>query len=235
MSTPETLLAGWGDVWRITWRLLTFRASHAELRKIGTDGRYLAFGLVCTWLAGIGRSWDNAEAEFLRQTGLGSVAYILFLALFLWVIVRPLRPRNWSYQGVLTFVALTSPPAFLYALPVEKWMIPEAAAQANLVFLALVAAWRVALLLFYLSRLARLGGLTAAIATLLPLSIIVTVLGAIHVADRTFTAMGGIRADAAQDPSLRIVEMITQLSFIAIFPLVAAYAVLCAQPRHTEL
>ena len=58
------------------------------------------------------------------------------LSAFLWLIVAPLRPRNWSFIGVLIFVTLTSLPALLYAIPVEKFMSLENAQTANVIFLA---------------------------------------------------------------------------------------------------
>ena len=70
------------------------------------------------------------------------------------LIVAPLRPRNWSFVGVLIFVTLTSLPALLYAIPVEKFMSLETAQTANVIFLAIVASWRVALLIVFLKRAA---------------------------------------------------------------------------------
>ena len=117
---------------------------------------YLAWGLFTAWLAGIGRYWDHPSAGWWQYAGLGSVAYVFVLAFFLWVVVAPLRPRNWSFVGVLIFVTLTSLPALLYAIPVEKFMALEHAQAANVIFLAVVASWRVALLIVFLRRAAGL-------------------------------------------------------------------------------
>ena len=117
---------------------------------------YLAWGLFVTWLAGIGRYWDHPNANWWQYAGLGSVAYVFVLGTFLWLIVAPLRPRNWSFIGVLIFVTLTSLPALLYAIPVEKFMSLQAAQTANVIFLAIVASWRVALLIVFLRRSAGL-------------------------------------------------------------------------------
>ena len=88
-------------------------------------------GIVGTWLAGIGRYWDHPDAKILQYAGLGSVIYIFILAAFIWLIVLPYKPLRWKYKTVLTFVSLTSFPAFLYAVPVEKFMKIEAAATVN--------------------------------------------------------------------------------------------------------
>lgn len=67
------------------WRLLSFRNPGPEIR---THWRaYLAFGLLCTWLAGIGRYWDNPKAYWWQHLGLGSVVYVFVLALLLYLLL----------------------------------------------------------------------------------------------------------------------------------------------------
>jgi len=90
------------------WRLLTFRPMSQAIRTHWHA--YLVFGLIFTWLAGIGRYWDNPRAELWQYLGLGSVAYVFVLALIIWAILAPLRPKNWSYRNVLLFLTLTAPP-----------------------------------------------------------------------------------------------------------------------------
>jgi len=46
---------------RDTFRLLTFRSLESAVREAWPS--YLVFGLLCTWLAGVGRYWDNPRAE----------------------------------------------------------------------------------------------------------------------------------------------------------------------------
>jgi len=84
----------WSTVATDAMRVLTFRVPSAA---IATDWRrYLAFGLVCTWLAGVGRYWDSPRAELWQHLGLGSVAYVFVLATIIWVLLMPLRPARWS-------------------------------------------------------------------------------------------------------------------------------------------
>ncbi len=85
-----------------TFRLLTFRIAREEILNFGWQ--HLVFGLVCTWLVGIGRYWDNPRADFLQHLGIGSVVYIFVLSLFLWLTVLPLKTKDWTYFKVLTFV-----------------------------------------------------------------------------------------------------------------------------------
>ena len=206
-------------------RLLTFRApSHA----VATDWKaYLAFGLFFTWLAGVGRYWDNPKAELWQLAGLGSIAYVFVLAAILWLLLAPLRPKNWSYRNVLTFVTLTAPPAVLYAIPVERFMSSAHAAQANAWFLAIVATWRVGLLGVFLRRVARLPWLQLIVATLLPLAIIVVSLAILNLEHVLFDLMAGIRDEdkTANDMAYRIVFGLAYLSFISAPILGIAYVV----------
>ena len=148
--------------------LLTFRLTQEEFSELRT--RHLLFGLICTWIVGIGRWWDYPRANLLQHLGAGSLIYIFVLALLLWLIIWPLKPKAWSYIHVLTFVSLTSPPAILYAIPVEKLTSLEKARELNVLFLAIVASWRVALLFIYLYRHAKLGAPSIIVAALHPIT-----------------------------------------------------------------
>jgi len=127
--------------------LLSFRRFKPKLSQY--KYYYIVFGLFTAWLAGIGRYWDNPKAELWQYLGLGSVAYCLFLAGLIYLLL-PLRPRNWSYANVLIFISLTSLPAILYAIPVERFMSMDLAQNVNVAFLAVVATWRVILLILFL-------------------------------------------------------------------------------------
>lgn len=186
---------------------------------------YLGFGLAMTWLAGIGRYWDNPRAELWQHAGLGSVAYVFSLALVLWLLILPLRPRRWAYRNVLLFVCLTSPPALLYAIPVERFMSGEAALAANAWFLGIVASWRVALLLVFLKRDAGLRAWEAVVACLLPLALIVVSLALLNLEHVVFNLMSGIRAEdqSANDAAYGVVVLLSLFSFVASPILAIAY------------
>lgn len=172
------------------YRLLTFRAPSAAIRE--HPAAYLAFGLCLAWLAGIGRYWDSTTATLWQHLGLGSVAYVFAFAGLLWLVAAPLAPRNWSYRNVLTFVALTSAPALLYAVPVEMFLDAPTAHAVNVAFLAIVALWRVALLFVFLRRVAGLSGFAILIAGLLPLAIIVDGLSMAGMDHLVYQTMAGI-------------------------------------------
>jgi hypothetical protein len=207
------------------WRFLTFRPMSEAIRTHWQA--YLALGLLFTWLAGIGRYWDNPRAEVWQYLGLGSVAYVFVLALFVWILLAPLRPKNWSYRNVLLFLSLTAPPAVLYAIPVERFMTLDNARTANAWFLALVAAWRVALLVVFLKRTAGLSAGVTTVATLLPISAIVLALTLLNLEHVVFNLMGGFRAQDASgnDTAYIVVYILSMFAFLAAPVLAIAYLV----------
>jgi len=195
---------------------------------------YLAFGICFSWLCGIGRYWDNPRAELWQYLGLGSVAYIFSLALILWLLIYPLKPQHWSYKSVLLFVSMTSPPAILYAIPVERFMELGAAQTANVWFLAVVATWRVALLVRYLSTVAGLSGGAIVIATLLPLTLIVSSLTALNLEHVVFKIMAGLEdhEKSANDMAYGILFLITYFSVFTFPLLLVWYLVLIFKARR---
>lgn len=198
---------------RDTFRLLTFRLMREEFFAFGKG--HLIFGLICTWLVGIGRYWDNPKAEFLQHLGVGSVVYIFVLALFLWIIVAPLRMSNWSYLRFLTFISLVSPPAVLYAIPVERFTDLGTANAVNAWFLFIVATWRVALLLFALVRFFSMSAIFAVTATFLPLGLIIIVLALLNLERAVFNIMGGMSApSSANDSAYAVLLTIVFFAFL---------------------
>jgi hypothetical protein len=213
------------------WRFLTFRSMSPAIRDHWKA--FLVFGLAFTWLAGVGRYWDNPKAHLWQYLGLGSLAYVFVLALVIWGLIAPLKPRNWSYRNVLLFITLTAPPAVLYAIPVERFMASEGAVLANIWFLAVVASWRVALYGVFLRRNAGLSMAATVVGTLLPLTIIVVALTALNLEHVVFNIMGGLREDekSVNDGAYTIVVLLSMLSVTLAPIVVLAYALLVYRAR----
>jgi hypothetical protein len=211
----------WSDVVKTCLRLLAFRSTQAELIQL--KWKHLIFGIGCTWIVGIGRYWDNPRVAWPQHLGLGSVVYIFLLSTFLWLIVYPLRPEHWPYLGVLTFVSLVSPPAILYAIPVEKFMSLPAANTANAWFLAIVAAWRVALLFFFLRRLGSLPWFSIVAAALLPLTLIVVGLTLLNLEEVVFDLMGGFVDPSGNDTAYGVLVALTWVSVSLFIPVLICY------------
>ena len=210
------------EAFKATGRLLTFRISREEFERF--NGTYLLVGIVITWIVGMGRWWDDPEANILQHLGLGSVVYIFALAGILWFVIVPLRTEGLSYKHILTFVALTSAPALLYAIPVERFTDLATARSLNVWFLATVALWRVALLLFYLKRHVRLSLFTSFITALLPIMAIVATLTLLNLERAVFDVMGGLREPGTPDDSAyAVLFLLTFFSTLAFIPVLAIY------------
>ena len=168
----------------------------------------------------------HPRALWWQTAGLGSLAYVLVLSIVLWMVVAPLRPRAGRWHEVLLFVMLTSPPALLYAIPVERFLPMADAARANAWFLAIVAIWRVALWVVFLRRAARLQSGEVLIVTLLPLTAIVTILTILNLEHVVYSLMAGIREQDASsaDAAYSIVMALTFYSWLILPFTVVSYA-----------
>jgi hypothetical protein len=204
-------------------RLLIFKATPEELHAL--DRRHLVFGLLCTWLVGMGRLWEDPKANLLQHLGVGSVVYIFVLALFLWLLLWPLNPPHWSLLNVLTFISLTAPPAVFYAIPVRHGLPLQTAQDVRLWLLAIVAGWRVALLGFYMRRSAGFSGLRWVLAFLFPLLFILFILTALNLEKVVFDIMGGIHPSerSVNDTAYGVLFLLTMVSELAFLPLLVTY------------
>jgi uncharacterized protein involved in response to NO len=150
------------------------------------------------------------------------------LATLLWLVIAPLKPSRWHFREVLLFVAMTSLPAFLYAIPVEMFMPLPRAQMVNAVFLAIVAIWRVALLVMFLKRGAGLSGTSIVVATFLPLTLIVTALGMLNLEHVVFNIMAGNGPtdQSGNDGAYVIIFLLTLLSMSTLPGWLAGYLIL---------
>jgi len=195
-------------------KLLSFRNVKINMNELGTY--YIFFAIVMAWLAGIGRYWDSPRADTWQYLGLGSVIYIFILAFLIWIIIKPLKPENWSYKNVLVFVGLTSPTGFFYAIPVERYFSLDTSQKINVWFLLLVAVWRVILFFLYLKRVAKLKSSTIFVAVFLPLTLIVTALTMLNLEHVVFKIMAGLSENerSSNDAAYGVLMLITTFSIM---------------------
>ena len=204
-------------------RLLTFKITRKEILQFNKS--HFIVGLIGTWIVGMGRYWDDNRASLLQHLGLGSVIYIFILAGFIWLILKPFFIDDWNYFTVLTFVGLTSFPAILYAIPVERFFSVKTANTMNVWFLAIVAAWRLGLLYYFLKHFTRLSAVTILTVTLMPICLIISVLTMLNLHRVVFQIMGGIRNPTPHDSSYFVLMLLTGISAILTLPLLLAYGV----------
>ena len=204
-------------------RLLTFKLSRDEMMQF--NRKYFIAGLIGTWIVGMGRYWDDKGASLLQHLGLGSVIYIFVLAAFIWLIIKPFFVKNWSYFTVVTFISLTSFPALLYAIPVEKFVSINIANNLNVWFLAIVAVWRLILLFNFLKRFTRLSYGNIIVVTLMPICLIITTLTILNLHRVVFNIMGGIRDPSSHEGSYLVLMFLTVISAILSIPLMVLYSI----------
>lgn len=204
-------------------RLLTFELTRNEMLQFNKT--HFIAGLLGTWIVGMGRYWDDSKASFLQQLGIGSVIYIFVLAGFIWLILLPFHIKSWSYFTVLTFISLTSFPAIFYAIPVERFSTIETANSLNVWFLAMVAAWRLALLYYFLKHFTRLSALNIMTVTLMPICLIISTLTILNLHRVVFNVMGGLRDPSAHDASYTVLVLLTGVSLILTIPLMISYVI----------
>ncbi len=135
--------------------------SRAAIQRLASTRWSLAIGTALVLTASLARNYDGeylpGEWESLLH-GFGvSIpnAFLLFSIFWLLGLERG-NPRPRFFRGYLAFLGLfwlTSPMAWLYAVPYEHFLTPLEAIQANVRTLAFVSIWRVALMARVLSVL----------------------------------------------------------------------------------
>lgn len=211
-------------------RLLIFKLTREEILQF--ERKHFIAGLIGTWIVGMGRYWDDPGASFLQHAGLGSVIYIFSLSAFIWLIVNPFRVDGWSYFRVLTFISLTSFPAILYAIPVERFLSISTANMINVWFLAIVAAWRLSLLYRFLKIFTLLSYGNILVITFMPICLIISALAALNLHRVVFNIMGGIRDPNPHESSYFVLMFLTVISVILSLPLLISYIVGVVNSRN---
>ena len=178
-------------------------------------------GLVFVFSAGFAREYDGEDLVhepwyLLAPLGASLVAsFVLFCVLYVpgRMAGADSPPSFTAYRTFLGLFWMTAPLAWLYAIPYERLFDPVTAAYANVYTLALVSAWRVALMvrvgvvLFGLSPWAALFRVVAYADTVALIAInilpfpIIEIMGGLRVSDaemavrsaaQTFVCWGGV-------------------------------------------
>ena len=195
------------------FRLLAFRRLVVESSedRLGI----LVWGMLITWIVGIGRYWDHPSAHDWQYWGLGSLAYMWIFGTVLWFVGATLSPPRWRYLDVIGFMGLCSLPAMLYAIPVERFMTMSDAQKANVWFLAVVALYRVVLWGVFLRRYGGLRLLPTLVGVVVPIAAVVVALTMLNLDHVVFNIMAGIRDSetSANDRAYAMTFALGVLSF----------------------
>lgn len=225
------------------WRVLVGDAD--AIRRAAADPRAVWIAGLLVLSAALGREYDGeyllAEPWHLAISPGASflVAFVIYLG------VRSVGP--WSggpwprllpgFRQFLTLFWLTAPLAWVYAVPYERLLSPEAAVTLNLSSLGLVAAWRVVLTVRVVNVLFG-APLLQAIAPVLLVSDVLALFALQMLPFPIITIMGGVRL-APHEQVLQSIALTILLSGLLTLPvwglgwLVLASAKLAARWRGT--
>lgn len=160
--------------------------SASAIKEVARNGAALWTGIALVLLTGIARNYDQSYFLATPMWLIGPLAFSFFSGSFLYgVLIRglarqhlPEERRNESQWT--TFMAvfwMTAPVAWLYAIPVERFLDSYQAAQANIALLGIVSLWRVLLMSRILAVLVEIPFLRAAGWVLIAASLeVITVL-----------------------------------------------------------
>jgi hypothetical protein len=181
--------------------LFTFLlGSRKAILDIVRSPHALWIGLLLVLSAGFAREYDGEDLlrepwHLVLPLGASLVTSFLLFSL-VWGVAKMRRLRGGTFKGVYPrFLALywmTAPLAWLYAIPVERFLSAGDATSANLWLLGLVAFWRVVLISRVVAVLFRASGAGAfSIVMLFADSLMLFLLTQTPLP--VFSLMGGIR------------------------------------------
>lgn len=174
-------------------KFLVFLLKTKDYKRLGWE--HVAVGLLFTWLVGIARNWDYANADVAARLGLYSIAYVFLLSPLIWALTIPLQVEESKFVRVLAAVCMTAPYGLIYGIPVEMMFETDTAAAINLWFLGIVATFRVASLGHFLV-LGICRSITSMIGVLsLPICIIAVLLTITGRSGKVIELMSGLRQD----------------------------------------
>jgi len=190
--------------------LLAFQiGNRAAIERVAATRWSILAGLILIGTAGLARNYD--QVSLLHSPGrlAGPFVASLITSFFVFCVIHPVlrlgkqpgapgfSSQYFSFFGAF---ALTAPIAWLYALPVERWLNPLGAAQVNVTLLAIVSMWRVILLTRVIQVITTLPFMVCLLVLLGPVSVEVFLAGMAYEILHFDVAggMGGIVMSRAQ-------------------------------------
>lgn len=177
----------------------------ASIAQVATSRGSLPLGAILVLSAALAREYDHADLLHQPWWLLVPLAASVVSSLLLYLLVAGVARRRSStmptfwrgYGSLLACYWLTAPLAWLYAIPVERFLSEVDAARANLTLLALVAAWRVLVITRVVQVLFQTGWFAAFWLVMLFADTLVLVV--LYFAPLPiFNIMGGIRLSEAE-------------------------------------
>src|SRR5262249_48034780 len=193
--------------------------------ELASDRRALAVGAIFVLSAALAREYDSAHLAdqpwrlLLPFASSLAASFILFLItcgkLFTREKGRP--PFLSTYRSFLTLFWFTAPMAWLYAVPYEQFLAPADAVRANLLTLALVSIWRIALMTRVVTVLTTYHLRTALMLVLAFGATIATGLAIANFSKPVIDIMGGVAEPTESEKVMRgVTWSATCLGFVAL-------------------
>ncbi|MEZ5329780.1 MAG: hypothetical protein R3F19_32430 [Verrucomicrobiales bacterium] len=196
--------------------VLNFQFGNEEaIWKVARSRSAFWTGLVLVLITSIPRNYDQlAISEHTVRWIFGPLAFSLISGTWTYFVAyrsstaagvlrsqsgrQPLRA---DWMSFMTLFWMTAPIAWLYAIPVERFLNVEAAARANVTLLAIVAGWRVILMSRVLSVVCNLDYICALAWVLVATSAEVFALGFFGgaLSNAIMAGMAGMRMSPAED------------------------------------
>lgn len=139
------------------------------IQEIAADPWALGPGLLFVLSAALARDYDGEDLfsepwRLLLPLGASVLSSLILFTLAFGLLIKLDEPRPSflaAYRSFLGLFWMTAPLAWLYAIPYERFLSPVDAAEANLWTLAVVACWRVLLMIRVLMTLMGYGAVAA--------------------------------------------------------------------------
>ena len=195
-----------------------------SIRAVASSRAAIWTGLLLVLLTAIARNYDQTfilENPFLWLFGsllfsLFSGAWIFLVAYGIaWGYMSTDRPRMWSaWPAFMGLFWMTAPIAWLYAIPVERFLDSLTAARANVLLLAIVSIWRVLLMTRVFQVLHGARFLMALSWVLIPVTVEVLVLAVFGggLSKRIMAGMMGMRNSPEEEILLRSMSTATSIA-----------------------
>ncbi|MEQ8785445.1 MAG: hypothetical protein RIC55_04070 [Pirellulaceae bacterium] len=179
--------------------------SREAIEQIARAPQAIFVGLLFVLSAGLAREYDGEDLLHEPWHLLLPLAASLATATLLYLLVAGvgfcrgagIRPFLLRYRAFLSLYWMTAPLAWLYAIPVERFLSPLDSIRANLWLLGIVALWRVLLITRVVSVLYRTRYLAALLVVML-MADVVAVSVIVATPRPVVGIMGGIRLTEAE-------------------------------------
>lgn len=205
-----------------------------SIKKVATHPGSLWIGLLFVIAAGFAREYDGeyllAEPWHLVLPLAASLIGCSFMVLLIFIAAWCRGERKagiaLTFSTFLRCYWMTAPLAMVYGIPVERMFDPGGATQANLMLLAIVATWRVLLMIrcvhvLYDNRIFQ------SVVVVMLFSDVLALIALAYIPGPIIMIMGGVRLTASEQVILSTRIWVQVLGILSMPLWIIAYGVIC--------